>query len=826
MTIQPGTSVFHDIERAHYADEVLVRFAADADPSGVAALVSAMEATTLGTTSLTGIHHLKVPEGTDLDALLRVLNSSDLVEMTDLNYQIASAAVAETFVPNDPIYDTQWGLENTGTLPDFGNPGLQNFLTSIAEDDADIDASGAWPHATGDGVVVAVIDTGIDLDHPDLDDNLWVNTGEIAGNGIDDDGNGYIDDVHGYDFGGAAINVINDGDSDVSDTDGHGTHVAGIIAAEGNNGIGVTGVAYEAELMVLRVGSDDSQSLSGFAILEAIEYAASMGARVSNNSYGPLGAFHRSVIEAAGAVGHLFVYAAGNDAQDQDPFNPANTIYDLSNVVAVAATSLDDTLASFSNFGGDTVDLAAPGHYIASTYLNGGYAFLSGTSMAAPHVAGAAALALSINPNLSVEELADRLRGSVDQIAGLNDQVITGGRLNVASLVEGLLPEPEPDPQPDPEPDPEPEPEPEVVVLPRIEGTSGANTLNGTSAAEEIDGLAGNDTIKGNGGDDRLIGGTGNDKLNGGTGADTLIGGIGNDTYTIDNVNDVLVENANEGSDRVISSVSLVLGENFEKLDLTGSEDIDGTGNAGRNTITGNSGANSLSGGDEKDTLRGGAGDDTLIGGEGNDSLSGDEGADIMIGGNGTDRYSVDNIGDQVIEEADGGKDHVQSSVTFTLSAHVENLTLGKNAGNIDGFGNDKNNKISGTNGDNLLQGFTGHDRLEGKQGNDTLVGNEGADKLFGNEGDDLLNGGLGADLLVGGSGADMFLFGSETGGKEDRINDFEIGNDKLVLDSVTVASTAATGGNTMITLSSGNEILLVGVSTSELDLDIDVILV
>ncbi|MEM7237424.1 MAG: S8 family serine peptidase [Pseudomonadota bacterium] len=804
MTDQQSTAVYHNLERPHFAGEVLVRFSADASAGDIASLIGAMEAEVLGATAMTGIHHLKVPAGTDLDMLLRALNASGMTEMTDLNYRIAPAAVAETLVPDDALFDVQWALENTGSIPGFGNPGLQQFLSGIAVADADIDASAAWPHTTGDGVVVAVIDTGIDLDHPDLDDNLWVNPGEIAGNGIDDDGNGYVDDVHGYDFGGTSINDLNDGDSDVSDTDGHGTHVAGIIAAEGNNGIGITGVAYEAELMVLRVGSDDSSSLSGFAILEAIEYAAAMGARISNNSYGPLGAFHRSVIEAAGEVGHLFIYAAGNDGRDQDPLNPANTIYGLDNVVAVAATSLDDTLASFSNFGGETVDLAAPGHYIPSTYLNGGYAFLSGTSMAAPHVAGAAALALSLKPDLTVTELADLLRSSVDEVAALQGEVIANGRLNIANLAAAFLP----------------------PVLPRIEGTASKDTLEGTSAADEIDGLAGDDVLSGLGGDDVLIGGDGNDSLNGGAGADLLIGGAGNDAYRVNDAGDVVVEEEDGGTDNVTSSVSFTLGDHVEKLTLSGSADVDGTGNGERNTLIGNSGANTLTGGDDKDTLRGGEGDDVLFGGDGNDSLSGGEGADVLSGGDGNDRYAVDDIGDLIIEAASAGKDKVQSSVSFTLSENVENLTLSKSAGDIDGFGNIQNNRIIGSNGDNLLQGFVGHDKLEGKEGDDTLIGDQGADKLFGGDGDDLLNGGLGADLLIGGNGADMFLFGAEVSGQQDRINDFEIGNDKLLLDEVAVLSVAASGNNTLMTLSSGNEILFVGVSTDELDLDIDVVLV
>lgn len=804
MPVERTNTIYHDIDRAHFSYEILIRFTAGVDPREIETLKGALGAETLATTALTGIQHLRVQDGTDLDALLRVLNTSALVEMTDLNYQIAPAAVEETFVPDDALLDIQWGMENTGTIPDFGNNNLRQTMQNIAVADADIDATGAWAHATGAGVVVAVIDTGIDLDHPDLDDNLWINTGEIAGNGIDDDGNGYIDDVHGFDFGGDQINVIGDRDSDVSDVDGHGTHVAGIIAAEGDNGIGVTGVAYEADIMVLRVGSDDSDSLSGFAILEAIEYAADNGARISNNSYGPLGAFHRSTIEAAGEVGHLFVYAAGNSAQNQDLINPSSTIYDLDNVIAVAASSLDDTLASFSNFGANTVDLAAPGHFIPSTYLNGGYAFLSGTSMAAPHVAGAAALALSIDPSLTVSQLVDAILGSVDQVAALDGQVTTGGRLNIANLVSGLLPTILP------------------PTLPLIQGTSLDERLTGTNEAEEIDGLSGNDRIDGKGGDDILRGGRGKDQLNGGEGADLMIGGSGDDSYVVDDLGDVIVEERGSGGDGVKASISYTLGENVEKLTLTGTLDLSGTGNELNNRLNGNDASNTLSGLDGKDVLFGNGGEDVLFGGDGNDKLTGGGGADMMHGGLGNDVYTVDHADDQIFEEAEEGADTVITTVSHLLSDNVEILILNRSAGDIDGTGNDLNNTIAGSDGSNLLIGLGGNDRIEGKSGEDTLEGGEGADNLNGGDGADLINGGAGVDVLTGGSGADMFLFMAGASSARDRISDFEAGEDKIVLDGLSVTALINSGRNTLARLDSGDEILFFGVATDELDLDID----
>ena len=259
---------------------------------------------------------------------------------------------------------------------------------------------------TGEGVVVAVVDTGVDLDHPDLASQIWVNTDEIAGNGIDDDHNGYVDDVSGWDF---ASN-----DNDPNDVYGHGTHVAGIIAAE-NNGIGSTGVAPDATIMPVRVlGSDGSGTAS--AVAAGIRYAAQNGADIINLS---LGGSFSSVIYAAlqyaQSLDVLVVAAAGNEYAST-PSNPATASATLSNVISVGAYSSSNSLASFSNdvgFSG-AVQVDAPGVNVYSTYLNGRYAIFSGTSMAAPHVAGLAALALSANGALTASQLRTTIVNGAD----------------------------------------------------------------------------------------------------------------------------------------------------------------------------------------------------------------------------------------------------------------------------------------------------------------------------------------------------------------------------------------------------------------------------
>lgn len=327
-------------------------------------------------------------------------------------------------VPNDPQTGQLWGLENSGQAGGVA--------------DADIDAAAAWGISTGSrNVVVAVIDTGIDWRHSDLATNLWTNAREVAGNGVDDDGDGFVDDAYGYNFAG------NTGDP--MDDNGHGTHVAGTIAAAGNNGIGVSGINWAGSVMALKfLGADGSGSTSD--AIRAINYATmqrvrfGVNVRVINMSWGG-GGFSgalRDAIQDAGAAGILSVAAAGNSARNNDATPQYPSSYEAASLVAVAATDSRDNLAGFSNYGAASVDLAAPGVAILSTYPNNRYVNLSGTSMATPHVAGVAALAWSVAPNASVAEIKNALLGGVDRVAGLSGKVATGGRLNAYNALRLL----------------------------------------------------------------------------------------------------------------------------------------------------------------------------------------------------------------------------------------------------------------------------------------------------------------------------------------------------------------------------------------------------
>ncbi len=327
---------------------------------------------------------------------------------------------------DDPSFSdgSLWGLRNTGQAG--GTAG------------ADISAVEAWDiRSDASDVVVAVIDTGVRLTHEDLATNLWINPGEISGNGIDDDGNGVIDDVHGFD----AI----DGGGDPSDEDGHGTHVAGTVGAAGNNATGVTGVAWKVQIMPIRFLGAGGGFLSD--AIEGIAYAQANGATILNNSWGG-GGFSttlRNAIADLAADDILFVAAAGNDGVDSDVTPGYPAAYDLPHIVSVAASDRNDQMAAFSNFGATSVDLAAPGASIRSTF-NGGdasYATLSGTSMASPHVAGALAVLRAEFPGEDAASLKARLLDTADLPDDFAGTTVSGGRLNLeAALLNEAVPRP------------------------------------------------------------------------------------------------------------------------------------------------------------------------------------------------------------------------------------------------------------------------------------------------------------------------------------------------------------------------------------------------
>lgn len=331
------------------------------------------------------------------------------------------AAVAErdylvfpTLLPDDASFSQLWGMHNTG----------QTGGTA----DADIDAQEAWDLTTGSReILVGVIDTGVDRHHPDLAPNMWRNPNELAANGVDDDRNGFIDDIYGWDFFAD--------DNDPMDENNHGTHCSGTIGGVGNNRAGVTGVCWQVSIVGIRflgpVGGSTSDAI------ECVNYSRTLGVDLTSNSWGGGGfsSLLQAAIVNAGQADQLFVAAAGNDASNSDlaPQYPAG--YAADNIVSVAASTDRDGLSSFSNYGQTTVDIAAPGSSILSTVRSGGYSTFSGTSMATPHVAGAVALLKSLAPEMPAREIKSQLLATADPLPGFRTTTVSGGRLNVESLI-------------------------------------------------------------------------------------------------------------------------------------------------------------------------------------------------------------------------------------------------------------------------------------------------------------------------------------------------------------------------------------------------------
>jgi subtilisin family serine protease len=376
---------------AYAPGELLVRFAGSTTASARADVLAGHDATVVERLPLNGLVRVRLGRGTSVAAAEKALERRAEVRYAQPNYLYRIAAT-----PNDPSFPSLWGMTN-------------------------IQAPDAWDLTTGsDAVTVAVIDTGIAYTHPDLQPNIWLNDDPV--DGVDNDANGRVDDLRGWDF------AFNDNDPADDNDNGHGTHVAGTIGARGNNGLGVTGVNWNVKLMAVKA-ADANGDLEEAWIVQAFQYACANGARVINGSFGGPD-FPQAMLDAINACpGALFVFAAGNNGTNNDfvPAYPCNLV--ALNVVCVAANDSTDDLAGFSNFGVSSVDLAAPGAGILST-VPGDYDTLNGTSMAAPHVAGVAALILSLNPFASSAALRQALLSGVDVKPGLTGLVATGGRLN------------------------------------------------------------------------------------------------------------------------------------------------------------------------------------------------------------------------------------------------------------------------------------------------------------------------------------------------------------------------------------------------------------
>jgi subtilisin family serine protease len=679
---------------AHRLDSILVQFepGASADAHAhVLELVGGHAADVISDQPGVGsLVRLELGNGVSVEKALEILSHRPGVSFAEPDFEVASQVLS-----NDPnvtggqtwglygdltspsnVYGSQaaeaWGGGYTGSTKvavgvidsgvDYTHPDLyQNIWLNQGEIPTAFKS--ALADTDGDGLI-----TFRDLNNSrnasyvtDKNGNGRIDAGDLLNDtrwedGVDQDGNGYKDDLIGWDF-------VNN-DNDPMDDQGHGTHVSGTIAASGGNGIGVAGVTWSTQIVALKFLDNTGYGYTSNAI-KATDYftnasvpAAAKGQDfvATNNSWGGAG-FSQGLLDAVvrGANKQiLFVAAAANggsdsigDNNDTSPNYPSNlstkAAAGYEAVISVAAITSTGGLASYSNYGSTTVDLGAPGTSIYSTKLGGGYGSMSGTSMATPHVTGAIALySAAAGAGVSAAQIRADLLSSTTATASLNGKVASDGRLDVATLLGKLGAN---------------------LVPTGIIGTGADDVITTTSTvsgetttssgADTVQGLDGNDTLDGGGGNDQLVAGAGaddiiggsgadtvlgddgNDTLNGGAGADRLDGGGGSDTYYVDDTGDVVVESASGstggGADKVITSLSYTLGTNVERLTLSGTADVSGTGNSLNNVLYGNTGDNKLTGLGGDDVISGGSGDDTVNGGAGVDLLTGGAGLDTFV---------------------------------------------------------------------------------------------------------------------------------------------------------------------------------------------------
>jgi Ca2+-binding RTX toxin-like protein len=728
-----------------------------------------------------------------IDVVLVKINEPAEKIVTDVKRFIASPFISyahpnyrvyPSSTPNDPSFSSLWGLNNTG----------QTGGTV----DADMDAVEAWSDFTGTShSVVAVIDTGIDYTHPDLAANMWVNPGEIPGDGLDNDNNGWIDDVHGYDF--------SDGDSDIIDAGFHGSHVSGTVGAVGNNGVGVVGVNWNVSLMGVKIFPNANLA----AVVGAVQYVVTMretfGVEIEaiNASYrglsstGGFAAEEDSITDAI-AAGVVFVAAAGNDAINNDgSIRAYPASYDLAGIIAVAATDDRDLLASYSNYGATTVDLGAPGTGILSTVPASRdpslYDSISGTSMAAPQVAGAVALLRGLKPSLTVAQTKAAILNTVDAVSDLSGKAVTGGRLNVAAAVT------------------------------EVAGNVVASARESVTSNKNDDGIGDTFVVKRDGSDlvitinsvetDRVV-------YANVTGV-AILGSSDDDTLTIDHtggvINVPMIYTAFDGDNvlKVIGDLDYTLADSGSGLvssnagtavlfspgagtaELAYVDSVELTGGSTANLLVATTftrGSVVLNGGGGNDTLSGTSGDDTLNGGSDDDVLLGGSGDDILNGDTGSDQIRQTVNSHQVLVDTlvtGEGSDTLSSieEAQLTGGANPNSLDASGFSGSVTLTGLDGNDTLYGAAGDDVLDGGLGTDQVRQSinadqlltdlqltgMGTDTLVsieqgrltggvstnsldasGFSGNATLWGLDGDDTLYGGASADLLDGGNGTDQ----------------------------------------------------------------------
>lgn len=752
-------------------DTLVVRFERSATPAQRKAARRSVHAKVKRKLALSGAELLTLPKNSSEEKAAKTLSKQDGV-----SYSEPDGVVHTTLTPNDTEFNKLWALNNTG----------QNNGTA----DADIDAPEAWDVTTGSSdTVVAVIDTGVDYAHPDLNGNMWTNTDEIAGNDLDDDGNGFTDDHLGWNFSDSP-----DPENPMDDHF-HGTHVAGTIAAEGNNGEGVTGISWDAQIMPVKVLNANGSG-SNTSVADGMLYAAENGAKIANLSLGgpAPSQYQQDVIATHPET--LYVIAAGNSSNNNDSvskFYPCS--YPDENIVCTAATDRKDQMAGFSNYGKKNVDLAAPGVDILSakasvvTSPTGGYDTHSGTSMAAPHVAGVASLLASEYPAADSQQIRDALLDGTEKKSSLNGKVASNGRLNANNSLAKLNAAINRDPN-----------STTVEVsgagdlrfiaangladsLAIDEGSSSFSVIDAgttiipgdgcysvsssyarcfkgevvrlnlrtgdgndqismyTDVPARIDAGSGDDVVFGGGADDTLIAGDGADEMSGQGGQDTI--DYSSRTQSVSVTFDGV---ANDG----VSGEQDNLASNIESV----------IGGAGNDTL------NSLG---VATTLDGRAGDDTLIGGSGADTLIGGAGADTIDGAGGDDRIPIGIKDGNDTYNGGDGIDTIDGSF-----AGDDALTI-----SLDDLANDGSGEVA--------EQDNAHSDIE------NVFGGDGFDYLVGSAGDNVISGGGRIDTVSGGPGGTDELIG---GGSMMDVADYSSRTDDLNLSIDNVANDGAPGEN------------------------------
>jgi Ca2+-binding RTX toxin-like protein len=816
---------------------LVVRFKTSETVADVLRLLPTGSTAALVNASHPGLWKVQLPTAANVPGAIAAYKANAAVLYAERVQQLSAATAANVLIPNDTSFATQWDMNNTGQSG--GTAG------------ADIHATAAWDTSNNAlSVIVADIDTGIDYTHPDLYENIWINPGEIPasrranltdvdgdgritfwdlndpvnqgpgkitdlnGNGyidggdllkamnqvggvdagtggwadgVDQDGNGYKDDLIGWDF-------VNN-DNDPMDDYGHGTHTSGTIGALGNNNRGVAGVVWKTQLMALKF-LDNTGNGNDVGASQAINYSVAKGAMVSSNSWGGTGYSSTlfTAIQNAGAAGQLFVAAAGNSNMNTDvtPYYPAG--YNLPNVIAVAATDRTDHRSSFSNYGPASVDLGAPGSSILSAWPNNSYATLNGTSMATPHVSGAAVLLRALHPSWTYSDVKSRLLSTVDPVPDLAGKTVTGGRLDLAAAADISVPD-------------VPGSGIDIRMLQAqtdgLQAVTLTYAITGASVApfeiglyRSTDALAGGDTYLGSvtiaSAADLAVGTHVKTYTIGGGAGQVALPGFGAPEMDADYFILALADRT-----RVVAEDDADPFNEDNTVPLTGvyhpaGGDVFVHGTAGGDTITVSpNGASSLDVNVNGPTytyaladlanlrIRGHAGDDSISGtsiskvllawaGAGTDTVSGGTGSDTLDGGPGADLWLINGtaLADAMSVQADAVAGRLRSTRGTETDRFV--FDSGDSVLVQGGDGNDNLSvlsnvslpvTLSGGLGNDTLTGGGGPATLQGNDGNDILTGGTAADVLQGGDGNDTLNGKLGDDVIDGGLGTDSWTF-------------------------------------------------------------------